>query len=529
MAWWREARFGMFIHWGPPAIYEGYYKGRPSRIGDFVQLIEKIPLTEYRETVRSFNPVDFNADEWAAIAKNAGMRYVVLTAKHVDGFCLWPTKLTDFSFDGLTPFKRDVVGELQAACRKQGLRFGVYYSHCWDSSQPGGHVPPRYGGAYDPAQKGDHDRFLKEFSAPQVKELLEGYPGLDILWFDVPETMNPERAVPFLKLLEASPRTLVNNRLWYGFTGDFETPEQTVPLLGFPGRDWETCLTVSRTSWFYHRDSVRRPASELIQRLLDTVSKGGNFLLNVGPDARGRIVTQDQEPLRVVGDWLRTNGEAVYATQAGPFDFLSWGHATRKGDRLYLIVSKWPSDGRLRVPMRARIESARLLAAPDIKVPVEAENDRLILRVPSSAPDPIASVIAVELEGEPVVAPAPARKARATASSSKPDHPAQNAVDGQYHSRWIAATAEPCWLELDCGEQVAVSGFGLDENFGTPPQQLRIEYLGKDLWKTACEGRSDGHGMTGTFPEVTAQKFRLVFLNPAKPPTASEFHLFRPE
>jgi len=226
MAWWRDARVGMFIHWGPPAVYGGYYKGKRSRIGDFVQLIEKIPLKEYRETVGTFNPVDFDADAWVSVAKNSGLRYVVLTAKHVDGFCLWPTKWTDFSFRGLTPFKRDVVGELQAACRKQGLRFGVYYSQCWDWSQPGGHVPASLGGAYDPAQTGDHDKFLSEFSARQVGELLENYPGLDVLWFDVPDTMNPKRAEPFLKLLEAHPDLIVNNRLWYGFSGDFGTPSQ---------------------------------------------------------------------------------------------------------------------------------------------------------------------------------------------------------------------------------------------------------------------------------------------------------------
>lgn len=529
MAWWRDARLGMFIHWGPPAIYGGYYKGKRSRIGDFVQLIEKIPLKEYRETVGTFNPVDFDADAWAATAKMAGLRYVVLTAKHVDGFCLWPTKLTDFSFQGLTPFKRDVVGELQAACRKQGLRFGVYYSQCWDWSQPGGHVPASFGGPYDPAQKGDHDKFLNEFSVRQVGELLGNYPGLDVLWFDVPDTMNPQRAKPFLKLLEAHPNLIVNNRLWYGFSGDFETPEQTVPVIGFPGKDWETCMTASNGPWFFDRDSARRPAAVLIQKMLDAVSKGGNFLLNVGPDASGRIVPQDAEPLRAVGEWLKKNGEAIYGTQAGPFDYLSWGHSTRKGNRLYLIVSKWPKDGRLAVPMRANIKSVRLLAAPDVEVPVEAGNGRVVLRVPEAAPDPVASVIAVELDGAPVVEPSPTRTAKVTASSSVPDYPPENTVDRKYQTRWIAGSAGDSWLEFDCGGPVAVSGFGLDENFDTHAQKFRIEFEKDGQWQPAYEGTTKGQGARGSFPAVTSGKFRLMIVSPSAPATVSEFQLFRPE
>ena len=285
MAWWRDARYGMFIHWGLYAVPAGSYNGKDiDWYGEWIMNSGKIPVAEYAKFAGQFNPMKFNADEWVNFAKEAGMKYMIITAKHHDGFCMYNTKVDDFNIVDATPFKRDPVKELAAACAKQGIKFGVYYSQAQDWHHPGGGI---WGKSWDKAQEGDYDAYLQKVSIPQVRELLaEVNPA--VLWFDTPIDMKPERTREFLDILKAHPALIYNNRLGNGVHGDTETPEQEIPANGFPGRDWETCMTMNDTWGYKTKDHNYKSTTTLLRNLIDIASKGGNYLLNVGPSPEWR-------------------------------------------------------------------------------------------------------------------------------------------------------------------------------------------------------------------------------------------------
>lgn len=284
MAWWREARFGMFIHWGLYSVPAGYYHGKPvPGYGEWLMHNAKIPIAEYAAFAPQFDPTRFDADEWVKIAKAAGMKYIVITAKHHEGFAMFHTKVDGYNIYDATPFKRDPIAELAKACKKEGIKFGLYYSQNLDWHHPGGG-----GNDWDPAHQGDPDAYVKKVVVPQVHEILSNYGPISVIWWDIGGgVINKERADLVYKTVQAcNPDIIMDNRLGGGYHGDYETPEQRIPPQGFPGKDWETCMTINGTWGFKKDDTNFKSTQVLLTNLIDIASKGGNYLLNVGRTAR---------------------------------------------------------------------------------------------------------------------------------------------------------------------------------------------------------------------------------------------------
>ena len=412
MAWWREAKFGMFIHWGVYAVPAGTYQDQKiGGIGEWIMLRGRIPVAEYKAYAATFNPVKYDPASWAALAKEAGMRYMVITSKHHDGFALFPSEATTWDIADATPYKKDLIGPLAQAARAEGLKFGLYYSQAQDWTHPGGaKAGMKDGEGWDDTHKGSFADYIDAIAVPQTREILTRFQP-DVLWWDTPHLMNASHAAKLAALLPLKPGIIHNNRLGAGYKGDTETPEQYIPATGYPGRDWETCMTMNDTWGFKSYDHNWKPVSTLITNLVDIVSKGGNYLLNVGPTAEGEIPAESIRLLKEVGAWMRTNGEAVYGTKATPFKRLPWGRCTTKDAGpdtiLYLHVFDWPADGKLTVPGLANpIKSASLLAT-GAAVTAEPSPGGPVLTVPAAAPDAISSTIKLVIAGKPEVAELP--------------------------------------------------------------------------------------------------------------------------
>jgi alpha-L-fucosidase len=392
LQWWRDARFGLFIHWNVSSVPAGVYHGKHNRfVGEWLMHDEKIPVAEYREYARRFNPTAFDADEWVQLARDAGVKYIVITAKHHDGFAMYHSTVSDWNIVDATPFDRDPLKELSAACQKHGVKLGFYYSHAQDWVHPGGRVPA---GAWDAAQVGDFDEYLRTVAVPQLREILTGYGPVAILWWDAPWEMNRERANLFLPLLKLQPGIITNDRLGGDYPGDAGSPEQGIPEGGLAGgRDWETCMTMNDSWGYKSTDHNWKSPQALIRNLAEIASQGGNYLLNVGPTAEGRIPEPSAVRLRAVGQWLKVNGEAIYATRAGRLGPFPWGLCTRRDDAtgttLYLLVFDWPDDGLLLVPgFKRRVQSACLLADSERRpLDLTPDDAGLYIRVPPDAPD----------------------------------------------------------------------------------------------------------------------------------------------
>jgi alpha-L-fucosidase len=413
MAWWREARFGMFIHWGLYAIPAGEW-GDETRYGEWIMNNAQIPVETYEQFVPQFNPVDFDADEWVLAAKDAGLRYIVITTKHHDGFCLFDSKHTDYDIMS-TPFRRDIMSELAGACRRHGMRLGWYHS-IMDWHHPD--YLPRRGWEDRSDEDADYERYVA-YMRDQVTELLTEYGDIAVMWFDGQweGTWTHEHGQALYELCrQLQPAVIVNNRVDKGsslgrhpkYRGDYGTPEQHIPDTGLPGADWETCMTMNRHWGYNARDDDYKSTTTLIRNLIDIASKGGNYLLNVGPMADGRFPAMSVERLREIGDWMDVNGASIYGTQASPLEAPSWGRCTARMQdgrtTVYLHVFDWPQDGALRLAnLGSDVERACMLADPRMSLRVIREGHMTSIKVPRKAPDEHATVIALDIVGEPIV------------------------------------------------------------------------------------------------------------------------------
>lgn len=450
MAWFREARFGMFIHWGLYAVPGGVWKGRDiGGVGEWIFNSAQLTVADYEPLQQQFNPVQFSAKEWVRTAKDAGMRYIVITSKHHDGFCLWDSKLTDWDVMG-TPFKRDILKELAAECQKQKVKLCFYHS-IMDWHHPD--YLPRRGWDKRPTAEANFNRYV-EYMKGQLKELLTNYGPIGIAWFDGEweGTWTHERGEDLYKFVRSLQTSIiVNNRVDKGrqgmagmtkgeFAGDYGTPEQEIPANGFgEGVDWESCMTLNDTWGFKSKDTRWKSTETLLKNLIDCASKGGNYLLNVGPTPEGTFPAPIVERLGMMGKWLKAHGEAIYGTQASPFPKpLSWGRVTRKGSKLYLHVFD-TSQPRIVLPgLKTRIKGAHTLVGYSkpstlqidsrgnrsgsysfskerIPVVAVASPEGVALTLPERLKDQTIPVIVLELDGPPTVeATLPSQDAQGT-------------------------------------------------------------------------------------------------------------------
>ena len=428
MQWWREARFGMFIHWGLYSIPAGTWNGkRIPGVGEWIMNTASIPVADYKALAPQFNPTAFNAHDIVALAKSAGMKYIIITAKHHDGFAMFASKANSFNIADATPFHRDPLRELADECRKQGIKLGFYYSQDQDWTAPGGaayktgnHQPPTF--HWDKAQDGDFATYLHTKAIPQLKELLTNYSSAAgagdfpvVIWFDTPtKDMTPALAGEIVALLNQHPNLIWNNRLGGTYEGDTETPEQYIPAQGFPGHDWEACMTINDTWGYKFYDTNFKSTETLLRNLIDIASKGGNYLLNIGPDSHGTVPAPEAERLRQMGQWLAINGEAIYDTkptlfgpeagsisptekdQKGQPRFIpawNWRSTTKPG-KIYIELFTWPTPSFHLDHLPRKVTSAYLLAdASHTPLKFTQTNQTLNVQLPSKPLDPIATVL----------------------------------------------------------------------------------------------------------------------------------------
>ena len=395
--WFGQSRYAMFVHWGLYAKPAGVWKGRSYfGNGEWIQCRGAIRAAEYAELAREFNPVDFDADAWVQLAKDAGMKYIVITSKHHDGFAMFKSAASPFNIVDATPFGRDVLAELADACRRGGLRLGFYYSQTQDWHDPDGD-----GNYWDPMQAGrDFPKYVRNKARPQIRELLTGYGPVALIWFDMPGAIGHVESREIRdEVRRHQPGCLINSRIGndlgdYVSLGDNEIPPG--PIEGL----WETVDTHNDTWGFVAHDTNFKSPREVAQRLMRVVSRGGNYMLNIGPDARGRVPQLSADSLRRAGEWVRAHGEAIYGADPSPIGSAAWGECTARGSRLFLHVFDWPADGRLIVPGRfTAVRSAKLMNSAGPAMPTQVGDDHVQVTVPRIRPDVLIPVVELELDG----------------------------------------------------------------------------------------------------------------------------------
>lgn len=359
--WFTDAKFGMFIHWGLYAIPAGYWHGKPiPGPSEWIMYEGKIPVKDYEPLAKQFNPTEFSAEKWATLAKEAGIKYMVFTAKHCDGFAMYNSKVSDYNVVSATPFRKDVLKELELGCREEGIKMGFYYSHNWDWHEPHALGFENTWDFLDSKNK-DQNIYYQNKALPQVKELVKNYRP-DLMWFDVPTTIKPEQSKAFLDTIRKyRPACVINDRIGNGL-GDYITPEQYIPAAGSEVV-FESCMTLNTTWGYKVSDWDWKSAPTVIYNLVDVVSKGGNYLLNIGPDEKGNFPEESVRILKEVGKWIRVNGESIYGTSGSPLGQLPFGMCTAKPGKLYLHIFDWPENGLLTIPgIDCTVDSVYLLA-----------------------------------------------------------------------------------------------------------------------------------------------------------------------
>lgn len=503
LEWWQDARFGMFIHWGPVSIKGteiGWSRG------------DEVSIVEYDNLYKQFNPVKFDADEWVKIAKDAGMKYIVFTSKHHDGFCMWDTKYNDYNIMN-SPFERDVVKELADACKKQGIAFGIYHSTC-DWRHPDFPLTsPRGGVERETYNLDQYTEYLKN----QSVEIIEKYGPILLMWYDMPQKFDSTRGQGVIdRIREVQPNIIVNDRT--GATGDFDTPEQSLGDFQID-RPWETCMTIAR-QWAWKPNDEVKTLQQCIQGLVRSAGGNGNLLFNVGPRPDGLIEPEQVERLKEMGDWLDKYGESIYGTRGGPFKPTDWGVSTRKEKKVYLHILKWFGDKpKLILPaIDAKIVSCKLLTGGKIKNTVQ--DGKIVLEFSPDDLNPLNTLIELELDKnamdiEPLDAyPQVISYNKPVKASSNPNerfHSKNSVNNGNWVGRdWLPSGSDSIpWIEIDLGTTEVISQVVIYES-GKNIKEFELEYNVDGKWKPLHTGKKIGPKAEISFPKTKMQKLRLT-------------------
>lgn len=417
MAWFREARFGMFVHWGLYSAAGGSWDGKvyPQDYAEWIQTWAKIPSKEYAEVLKpQFTAAKFDAKEWAALAKEAGMRYLIVTSRHHDGFSIFNSKQS-YSLDNpitggtnISPEGRDLYGELIDAFQEEGLKTGAYYS-LLDWQHPDSYEGFQLNENTEDYQP-DHDVY-REYIYQQIKELATNYAAFDVLWVDFSskekqgETWGTKRILE--DLIQWRPEIIVNNRFWDNLenkNGDIGTPEKYIPPTGLPDMDWEVSHTMNESYGYSEHDDNWKSFDQIMHLFVETVSKGGNFLLNVGPDGEGAIPDEAADILQKIGNWMKINQLSIYGTTASPFSNLDWGYSTQKEGKIFLHIFDRPSSGLISLPLENTIKNAAPLYDPNQELEVTTAGEYQRIKLPENRP-PVEGpeVVVIEIDGKPEV------------------------------------------------------------------------------------------------------------------------------
>jgi alpha-L-fucosidase len=503
LEWWQDARFGMFIHWGPVTL-KGTEIGW-SRGGE-------VPIDVYDNLYKEFNPVHFDADAWVKLAKDAGMKYIVFTSKHHDGFCMWDTKYNDYNIMH-TPFKRDVTKELAEACKKYEMAFGIYHSTC-DWRHPDFPKTSPRGGVW--REEYNLDRYT-EYLKNQSAELVQNYGPLAVMWYDMPQEFDSIRGQSVVdRIRSIQPSILVNERT--GAKGDFDTPEQTIG--GFElERPWETCMTIAR-QWAWKPNDEVKTLEQCIQGLVRTAGGNGNLLFNIGPKPDGNIEPEQVTRLKEMGSWLQKYGHTIYGTRGGPFKPTDWGVSTRKDNKIYLHILNWIGTNRnLKVPtLHAEILDCTLLTGGEIAF--TKEDGYYNFEFSENSLNSLNTIIEITLDKnvmdvEPLEAkPQVISFNKPVTASSNPD-PRFNDKSSVNNGNWVGSFWKPAeddknpWIEIDLENEELISNVIIYES-GIAITAFELQYKSGGKWKTIHKGDLIGKKAEINLPPTKLQNFRLA-------------------
>jgi alpha-L-fucosidase len=535
LRWWAEGRFGLFIHWGPVSLKETEISWSRANSNPKCPNQGKIPVEVYDNLYRQFNPTNFSGSEWARLAKAAGVKYMVLTAKHCDGFLLWHSQASDYNI-AHTHFQRDVCAELARGARGQGLRVGWYFSPMdWR----------------DPDFRTDRNALFVNRMQSEVRELVSQCGRIDLMWFDW-DGHEPlyDQARTYQIVKELQPRIIIDNRLDLGSSNtdrqllstnaDYYTPEQDVGAYD-DQRPWESCMTISQSgqwAWGGHKDGVKSFAA-CLEMLIRCAGGDGNMLLNVGPMPDGRIAPEQAVRLKELGGWLGQYGQSIYGTRGGPFKPGPYGSSTRKGKTVFLHLWRWSSGSLKLPPIQAKVVRSRVLTGG--KADVHQTPAGLEISLPRAGRQPLDTVIALDLDRSALglaaldvpVEPSLTTHAKATASNvfgNQAEYGPDKAVDGRDDTRWATdASTTSAWLEVDLGRPMQISRATIIQAFPELKRirKFAIEYFRDGQWETCYRGEEPGEKLSVEFQPVTAERVRLNLLDANGGPTIWEFRLFR--